>query len=196
MEPIRRQQLIEATISSIGRHGLADTTVARIGAAAGLSTGIIHHYFGDKDGLLEATLRSLIERLRQEVVARLRRAETPRQRLDAIIAGNLAPEQFDPDSVAGWLALWVQSAHDPALARLRRVNTRRLRSNLRHPLRRMLPAAEVEPAALAVAALIDGLWLHAALSAGNFDLQTAHETVNAVVERLLLNSPATKDPRP
>src|SRR5918993_975251 len=55
MEPIRRQQLIEATITSISRYGYADATISRISKEAGVSTGIVHHYFGSKDDLLEAT---------------------------------------------------------------------------------------------------------------------------------------------
>ena len=48
MEPIRRRQLIEATITSIHEYGFADATVSRISAAAGVSTGIVHHYFDGK----------------------------------------------------------------------------------------------------------------------------------------------------
>ena len=71
MEPIRRRQLIDATITSIGRYGLADTTVQRISREAGVSSGIIHHYFGGKNELLEATMRRLLQRLRDDVVAAL-----------------------------------------------------------------------------------------------------------------------------
>src|SRR5690554_7145605 len=58
MQPIRRQQLIQATMAAIDEVGLADATVLRIARHAGVSAGIISHYFGGKDGLLEATMRS------------------------------------------------------------------------------------------------------------------------------------------
>ena len=77
MEPIRRQQLIEATITSISRYGYADATISRISKEAGVSTGIVHHYFGSKDDLLEATMRTLLQQLRQDMVDRLATATTP-----------------------------------------------------------------------------------------------------------------------
>src|SRR5215217_3475684 len=84
MEPIRKRQLIEATIASIHAHGLADTTVATISREAGVSPGIIHHYFGGKDALLGATMRALLVELRAHVVAALREARSPRARIEAI----------------------------------------------------------------------------------------------------------------
>ena len=43
MQPIRRRQLIEATVAAIHTHGLAETTVSRISKTAGVSSGIVHH---------------------------------------------------------------------------------------------------------------------------------------------------------
>ena len=59
MEEIRRRQLIEATIASIHDVGFSESSVSRIAAKAGVSAGIVHHYFEDKGELLEATLRQL-----------------------------------------------------------------------------------------------------------------------------------------
>ena len=56
MEPIRRQQLIDATIESVAQRGLQATTINSISKNAGLSSGIISHYFGGKQGLIEATV--------------------------------------------------------------------------------------------------------------------------------------------
>ena len=61
MKPLRRKQLIAAAISSIHEYGLADATLARIARKAGVSTGIIHHYFDDKNDLIFEIMRSLLE---------------------------------------------------------------------------------------------------------------------------------------
>ncbi len=188
--PIRRRQLIEATIASISRHGFVDTTVATIAKEAGVSTGIVHHYFGDKNRLLEATMRNLLEDLRVAVIDRLSRARTPRERAEAIIDGNFAPEQFEGTAVAGWLALWAQSPHDPALGRLRRTNTRRLRSNIRHALRPLLPSEKVDDAAFGLAAMIDGLWLHCALRGGEFRTDLARRTAREYLDSMLTQGKA------
>lgn len=173
MEPIRRRQLIEATIASIARHGYADTTTQRISRAAGVSTGILHHYFEGKAGLLEATMRWLMTDLRRQVVERLGRAQGPHERLAAIIDANFAPEQFDPPTVAAWVAFWAHAPQTPSLGRLERINTRRLQSNLRHALRQIVPAERAAEVALGLAALIDGLSVRCALNPGEPNRETA-----------------------
>jgi TetR/AcrR family transcriptional repressor of bet genes len=67
MQPIRRRQLIDATLDAINEVGMHDATIAQIARRAGVSTGIISHYFKDKNGLLEATMRDITGQLRRGV---------------------------------------------------------------------------------------------------------------------------------
>lgn len=69
MQPIRQRQLIDATLAAINEVGMHDATVAQIARRAGVSTGIISHYFKDKNGLLEATMRDITGQLRQAVLS-------------------------------------------------------------------------------------------------------------------------------
>jgi TetR/AcrR family transcriptional repressor of bet genes len=180
METIRRNQLIDATIASIHEDGLAETTVARISRRAGLSTGIVHHYFRGKEDLVAATLRRLLTDIRNSVSTRLALATTPMARIDAIIDGNFADEQFTAQAVSAWLTFWAQVPHVPALARLQRVNSERSLSNIRHALKQMLPAERAETVSLGLSALIDGLWLRCAMSA-DLDGETARRIARAYV---------------
>jgi TetR/AcrR family transcriptional repressor of bet genes len=174
MEPIRRRQLIDATIVSIGRYGLADTTVQRISREAGVSSGIIHHYFGGKNELLEATMRRLLQRLRDDVVAALGTALSAEDRIIAVIDSNFAAGQFQAGVISAWLAFWAEAPHVPALRRLQRLYVRRLHSNLMYNLRDLMPPERAAQTARGLAALIDGLWLHAALD-GSLDGAGARE---------------------
>jgi TetR/AcrR family transcriptional repressor of bet genes len=187
MEPIRRRQLIDATIVSNGRYGLADPTVQRISREAGVSSGIIHHYFGGKNELLEATMRSLLQLLRKDVVAALGTARSAEERLIAIIDSNFAASQFQGGVITAWLAFWAQVPHVPALRRLQRINALRLRSNLLHSLRRLLPRESAEQTARGLAALIDGLWLRAALD-GSLDGEGARAVAVAYLRGQLASA--------
>ena len=160
----RRRRLIDATVDVIAEVGFTATTLAQIGRRAGASPGLVAHYFGDKDGLLEATLRSLAARLARSTAERLARAATPRARLQAIIDANLAAEELDRRTASVWLAFWSQVEHSAQLRRVQRVYERRLLANLLHPLRRMVRDDQARDIAGALAALIDGLWLRATLS--------------------------------
>jgi TetR/AcrR family transcriptional repressor of bet genes len=173
MEPVRRAQLIDATCESIFRFGLADTTINKISGLAGVSTGIISHYFGGKNELVEATMRKILIDLGEAVLSRVRQAKTPRQKIWAIIEGNFSHHQTSLRFVTSWLAFWSQAMHVPSLAKLQNVNRRRLQSNLVFWYRRLLSPEEAKIAADGMAALIDGLWLRGAFEQQGFDSQKA-----------------------
>ncbi len=163
MEEIRRRQLIDATIASIHEVGFAYSSLSRISAKAGVSTGIVHHYFSNKADLLEATLRQLGDRLRISVVSRLEGAKSPVERLLAVIDGNIGPDQFSPEGVSAWLAFWAQVPKSERLARVQHIIISRLHDNLAHPLK-LMGRRDADEIAGVTSALIDGLWLRAALS--------------------------------
>jgi betaine-aldehyde dehydrogenase len=71
LEESRRSQLISVTIDSLAELGYVSSTLAQIAGRAGVSSGLVAHYFGDKDGLLEAAFRSLSRRVGDQVRARL-----------------------------------------------------------------------------------------------------------------------------
>lgn len=162
MEPIRRRDLIAATIEAIHARGLNGVTMGDIAKRAGVSPALAHHYFGSKDELLSVTMRHLLAEFAVAARRRLAAADGPRARVAAIIEASFAPEQFSPAVISTWLAFYMQSIHDPAAARLLSVYLKRLEANLRHDLR-PLAGAEAAPLARGIAAMIDGLWLHAAL---------------------------------
>jgi betaine-aldehyde dehydrogenase len=164
VEEARTRQLIEVTIDSLSEVGFVGSTLAQIASRAGVSPGLVAHYFGDKDGLLEATFRTLSRRLSERVQARLGLARTPRGRIQAVIDANLAPEEFDKRTGTAWLAFWGQVRHVEGLKRVQTVYQRRTLSNLCHALKKLLPAGEARSLAAMIAAMIDGVWLRAALS--------------------------------
>ena len=175
MEPIRRHQLIKATMEAIDDVGLADATIARIASRAGVSTGIISHYFGGKGGLLEATMRHILSDLGDAVGQRQRMLGTsdPRAHLRAIVEANFDRSQISRSVMKTWLAFWTTSMHREDLMRLQRVNDRRLYSNLCFQFRKKMARDDAQNAARGLAALIDGLWLRGALAPEGLNIPRA-----------------------
>jgi TetR/AcrR family transcriptional repressor of bet genes len=167
-EKQRKQELIEATIKSIEDHGFQGTTILTISRQANLSAGIISHYFGSKQGLILATIRYLLEELRQGLLQQIAHCEqplTPELRLQMIVDTNFACFQQSTSVTRTWLCFWAQALHDPELARLQSVNSRRLLQNLLYSYRQIIPDKESAlQAANMTAAMIDGLWLRSSLS--------------------------------
>ncbi|KAF7763265.1 TetR/AcrR family transcriptional regulator [Pseudoalteromonas undina] len=164
MEPVRRQQLIDATIESVAQKGLQATTINSISKNAGMSSGIISHYFGGKQGLIEATVRYLLSNLKDDLISKVNENTTATQRLMFIVESNFALVQQRKDTTRTWLSFWAQSMHDKELHRLQNVNSKRLQSNLTVSFKQLMPLAQATLAAELTAAMIDGLWLRAVLS--------------------------------
>ncbi len=182
MEAQRRRSLIDATVDAIHERGYSDVTMAQIAKRAGVSGGLVHHYFGSKDQLLAATMRHLLTELGRAIRESLAKAGTPRERISAIIAGNFAVDQFQPAVIAAWLAFYVQSRTTESNSRLLRIYAARLASNLTYNLRFFLPKDEARRIAEGTASMIDGVWIRPALSAAQPDRQAAIAMVEDYVE--------------
>jgi TetR/AcrR family transcriptional repressor of bet genes len=181
MEPVRKKQLIEATLSVMAEVGYHGTTISLIAKRAGLSSGIISHYFGDKQGLIEATMRHLLDALKITKVI-----EDPLERIDFIIENNFSQTQGASSATNTWFNFWALSLHDKTLHRLQCVNHKRLESNLASSFRLLLRKEHVKNAASSTAALIDGYWLRYAMgSVGNGDFSGAKVRVKQYVRDVI-----------
>jgi betaine-aldehyde dehydrogenase len=189
LEDFRRVQLIEVTIDSLAEVGYVGSTLAQIASRADVSPGLVAHYFDDKDGLLEAAFRTLSRRLFEQMDARMRQARTPRGRIQAIIDINLGPQEFTQRTGSAWLAFWGQVPHVHGLKRVQNAYQRRMVSNLRYALVRLLPVMEARSLAATIAAMIDGVWLRAALSNwAEADSESARALLTAFVDARLKES--------
>ncbi len=193
MQPIRQRQLMDATLETINEVGLHSATIAQIARRAGVSAGIISHYFGDKNGLLEATMRDITTRLRSAILNRLAMipiADTA-ARLSAIVDGNFDDTQLNSAAVKAWLDFWASSMHHPMLNRLQVANSRRLLSALIIEFRRELPVTQARMAGYGLSALIDGLWLRAALNGQPGDLAMTQQITRQFISQQLASPHST-----
>lgn len=172
MMAIRKDALVNATISEIGRAGSLDVTMGQIAKVAGVSSALAHHYFGSKDDLLLAAMRAILADFGSDARLHLSRATTPMERLNAIAQASFGGRNFSPEVVSAWLTFYLRAQRDPQAARLLRVYQHRLVSNLTHALR---PLTQDAPRiAATAAALIDGLYIrHALADIGPPDAQAA-----------------------
>jgi betaine-aldehyde dehydrogenase len=160
----RRTQLLHAAMATLAQTGVGELTLAEVARRAEVSPALIVHYFGDRERLLEATFRLLVERATTLPMQALATASGPEERLRAFVNAHLCPVESTSEASRAWLSLWGLALYEPALARLQRVHQERMLSNLRHELRSLVVADEVERIAETIAALVDGFWLRAALA--------------------------------
>lgn len=168
MPEIRKPQLIEAAIRAIDKHGFSGATVSIIGKKAGVSPAIINHYFGGKDGLYEATMRSLIKEFFEDLHKEIAntKGQSARDIVMAIVRASFSQSQTHPQVVKTWMGFWASAMHTPSLYRLQNMYAKRLQTALVCALKQEFDTAQARDIALTVAALIDGMWLRGSLAGG------------------------------
>jgi AcrR family transcriptional regulator len=107
---VRRQQLIEATITVIGRKGYVGTRMADVARQADVSYGVVGFYFKTKNDLLLATLQWLADEYTQvwrNAVAKA--GPDPAARLRAIIDADFSSKIASQKKIAVWYAFWAEA---------------------------------------------------------------------------------------
>lgn len=166
----RRAELVQAAIRCLSAGGMSAFKMERIAAEAGVSLGLMSHYFTDKNELLTEVYRAALYEDVTRTIAELDDPDapgSPAERLCRIMDAIIDPEYLKPANLTVWLALWGEIVVNPALKRAHRMLYRSYISSLatligtvaqnRH---RTVNATEI---ARSLQALIDGLFLERAL---------------------------------
>ncbi len=144
-------------------YGIRGTTLDRVATLAGVSKGVVLLYFKDKDALFQSVQRKTNSPLREGVTELFGHAETPEERLYAIIIGNFAPTVFVQEICHAWINLCADVPHNAQSQRIQTVVHARMRSNLFSALKDIVPQSDLEEEAMQITILIHGAWLRASL---------------------------------
>lgn len=181
----RRLSLIEATARVLARDGAAGASVRTIAAEAGVSPGLVGHYFGGVDALVAATYEHVGARVSGALHDAIAAAgNDPRARLTGYVTASFAPPIADPALLATWLAFWSLVKARPDIAALHDD----IYAEYRRDLEALLAACGVSDlrlAAIAITALVDGLWLELCLSPQSFTPDEARGIAERQIDTLL-----------
>ncbi|MEC9462825.1 MAG: TetR family transcriptional regulator C-terminal domain-containing protein [Pseudomonadota bacterium] len=192
-ETERRKDLIAATLDSISEHGLEGATVRDIAARAGVTGGLIRHYFAGKDEMVQAAYREMLAGMTGTAVDAMAEAgDDPRQRLHDFIVANVSPPIADPKALSLWAAFIGRVRSDEELARIHRENYLVFIAILEDLVQAVLAQHhhksvfnEVRHLAVAINGLIDGLWLENSLASDLFDEGPLSDIALDAVEAML-----------
>jgi AcrR family transcriptional regulator len=161
----RREEILHAAVRVFATRGLGDATISEIARAAGLSHGLVYHYFPSKDALVEALFEQKTGQIRAILAATQADTGPVVPRLERACAAMLAHIQADPDLAAFVTqAIVSRAAPDAVRARMQahaRLALGGLASLIAEGQRTGEIACDASPEALATAtaALIRGLAL-------------------------------------
>ena len=78
---LRRAQLTRAAYKVVGEKGYSDFTIKDIAREAGLSTGLVHYYFKNKEDLLFKLLKGMNDNLKHDLNKALTVLDDPQEKL-------------------------------------------------------------------------------------------------------------------
>lgn len=158
----RREHLMAAAARVLVRDGSAGMRVRDVAVEAGVSTGIVHYYFGSKDEMLVDALRWAIGKPAERFAA-LRRDGDYLRVLASLLEVSLPHPGVLFDEYVLWLELWTAATHDPSLRPL----CEELAADYRDELVKLVeegtsagafhPVAEPQVVAERISAMVDGL---------------------------------------
>jgi TetR/AcrR family transcriptional repressor of bet genes len=181
---VRRLQLIEATIDSLAKRGYAETTMADVADGAGLSRGIVNFHFESKEKLLIATLQHMYEEYSSHWRAALERAgEDPADQLKALVAADFDRSISTKRKLAAWCAFWGEAKSRPTYQALCGARDAAYQ-NVFIALCRTLEQEggygfDPVSIALALSAMLEGLWLRLMMGTEDVTRETAAEAATA-----------------
>ena len=186
----RRADLIEATAACLAEHGLAGTNVRAICAKAGVSPGLLRHYFGGIDDLVAATYQATSDRMDTVFAEAVEAAgDDPRARLQAYLTASFRPPVTDPELLGAWTAFWALSRNDARMAEIHAASYAGYRARLGELLIAS-GAADAARLAIMLTAMVDGLWLELSLDPESFGAEAAAQMVERAVGALLPEPPS------
>jgi TetR/AcrR family transcriptional repressor of bet genes len=102
----RKQQLMEANMTSIAKRGLADTTIAHVSKGASMSRGIVNFYFTSKEKMMLETLTFLAEEStvlwREALAAAKLESDDPLAHISAILQALMGDKLCSNKRLSVW----------------------------------------------------------------------------------------------
>ena len=173
-EEKRRDDLIAAAMSLVAEGGPEAATVRAIAARAGVTPGLIRHYFQSKEELTHAAYRQVMDAMTHEAMraAAAIPEEDPIGRLAAFIAANFRPPVMTTLLVGVWAGYMHLGRNDPVMHAIHEATYIGYRDRLQEliaALPRTADPARDRREAIACNALIDGLWIEGGSLPESFD---------------------------
>jgi AcrR family transcriptional regulator len=106
----RRAQIIDAALAVIADRGVANTRLVDVADAAGVSIGLLQHYFRKRETLLRAAFGEALRQTFADFDAIAAQEPEPLQRLVSYLRQSVISRRWPV-----WLEFWSVSYREPAL---------------------------------------------------------------------------------
>ncbi|WP_120499754.1 TetR/AcrR family transcriptional regulator [Roseovarius sp. EL26] len=174
---LRKEALIQATLSLISEQGVRGATVRAIAERAEVTQGLIRHYFKTKEDLILAAYETHMSHMtNQTSELSVGAYATGKARLAAFVVAGLTAPVVDANSVSLWASFLNKVREDPRMQAIHEQTYHDFRDRLEALISEALVEAQIPATpqklrglAIACNAVIDGLWLEGGALPGAFE---------------------------
>ena len=110
-----RTRILAAAMRQIAERGYAGMRIADVAVDAGVSLGLVQHYFGTRAGLLQAAFDAGTEVNLREARAIAEGPGTPTERLAGLLRWGVADLDPADGSWEFWFEFWLAALREPEL---------------------------------------------------------------------------------
>ncbi|HXM87696.1 MAG TPA: TetR family transcriptional regulator C-terminal domain-containing protein [Solirubrobacteraceae bacterium] len=183
MGPIRREQICRAAASVIAREGFAGTTMRMVADEAGVSTGMLNHYFANRQDLLTQALVFVSERTQNRYREAIEAVPAGLDRLSALLDSALMEDEQMIETWRVWINAYGEAVRLPELRRTIDARLASWYELIDTALEGLLPPDPpgTIPASWRFDALLNGLTLQALTSEAALDGRQIREEVIAML---------------
>lgn len=188
----RQTQIAQALLKVMAKRGYDGASIADIAAAAHLTPGLVHYHFKSKQQILLAALRTLVARHDADLEARLGEVgDDPIAQVAACIDFHLGlGADAKPEALACWILFGGEALREPKV-RIEFANAlastiARVAAMIRRGVeQRLFACSDVDAAASALVAIIQGYFVLAATARSTIPKGSAAATTKKMAEGLL-----------
>lgn len=170
-----RARILEHALQLFSEQGFERTTVKQLAQTAGMSPGLVYHYFRSKDDVLRAIFHESVQQV-QAAFAQAESVEDPGERIERLVRASLAGVREHKRFWRLFNGLRLDSRYVEVVFRDGMQWTATIRETMERYFREAGAAEPAVEAAL-LFALIDGVTQHFVFEPGRYPLEAMAERI-------------------
>ncbi|AZE47236.1 hypothetical protein C4K04_1546 [Pseudomonas chlororaphis] len=186
---LRKAEITKAVLKSIGKNGLANTTIRGIVREGGFSSGTLAHYFSNKDDLIDFAFQAVAEDTYARIEKRAALCTCAVDKVRVVIEELVPSPEGEIDSIIS-LSFWSAVPYDAKLKskfhEVYEATRRQIREYISEGVanREIKLQGELEDEVDFIVAISDGLLVSFLLDPTRFPDEKHSRLITAAVSRL------------
>jgi AcrR family transcriptional regulator len=162
---VKKQQIVKAAHTILVKNGYAATTISQVAAEAGVSRGLLHYYFKNKEDILATVVRTNMESSADLAHAIFVQSKTADELAANLMNGLREMLKIESDVYNLFFESHVMARQSPLIANELKILYRKFRHAVHRGLENanqrgiIAPHFPLEGPAALITGIIDGIWI-------------------------------------